>query len=285
MLATKLKYDWQICGHQDLLKRLEAELDQLPHAMLLAGTSEIGKMTIFKRLAQILQTDDLSSKIALEIEEETHLDTMIIHDDGAPIKIAEVRKIKDYMQLSRQGNFKITIVQNVERLTIPAANSLLKILEEPPANAKFFLTTSNLGLVLPTIVSRCRVYRTALGSDWGEFAPKESSRYAAGQLGRAIKLSADPEKLAQVEEWSKMIDVITGKADLVELMQVAETLNELERSEVLDFLKQLLWVAREQKRSAEVLEKIQETINLISQNVNTRLALEVLFLQCFTHLV
>lgn len=285
MLATKLKHDWQVCGHQTLLARLEAELNQLPHAMLLVGPSEIGKTTVLKRLAKILQTDDPNSKIALEVEDETHLDTMIVHDDGAPIKIAEIRKIKDYMQLSRQGNYKITILQNVERLTVPAANSLLKILEEPPAKAKFFLTSSNLGLVLPTIVSRCRVYRTSLGSDWGEFAPDINQSYSAGKIGRAIKLTEDPEKLAQVEQWSTMIDNILKKTDLVDLMQMAEQLNEMDRNEVIAFLKQLLWVAREKESPAEVMEKIQDTINLISQNVNTRLALEVLFLQCFTHLV
>lgn len=285
MLATELKRDWQICGHHCLLKRLEEEFDKLPHAMLITGPPEIGKMTVMKRLAQFLQTDDLADKTAAEIEEETHLDTMIIHDNGDPIKIADVRNIKNYMQLSRHGSYKITILQNIERLTIPAANSFLKILEEPPLNAKFFLTSSNLSSVLPTIISRCRVYRTSLGSEWGEFAPANSAKYAAGKLGRAIKLSSDPEKLALLQEWSKMIDDILKNSDLIHLMQIAEKLNEMERSEVLAFLKQLLWVAREQNKSPKILEKVQETINLVSQNVNTRLALEVLFLQCFTHLV
>ena len=44
----------------------------------------------------------------------------------------------------------------VEKMNSQAANSFLKILEEPPKNTYFFLIAENTELVLPTLLSRCQ---------------------------------------------------------------------------------------------------------------------------------
>lgn len=281
-MATGLKNDWRVIGHEQLLRQLEQELeaDNLSHAMLLTGPAEIGKMTILKRLAQLLQSGGSpDSKIYKEIENESHLDTMFIHDEGGKLKIAEIREIKKHMGLSRQGDYKVAIIQNVERLTVPAANSLLKVLEEPPERAIFMLTSSRPADVLPTILSRCRVYRASGKSDLSEFS-EELIKLSGGRIGRLMKLK-DDEGSEKLKDWLGMIENMDD--DNVSLLALAEQLNELDRSEVLDFLKLMLeWARREM--DLKKIEEIQKTINLVSQNVNTRLALEVLFLQCFSNL-
>jgi hypothetical protein len=51
--------------------------------------------------------------------------------------------------------FKVCVFEEVDRLSPRAANALLKTLEEPPAYARFVLTTYHVGKVLSTIRSRC----------------------------------------------------------------------------------------------------------------------------------
>ena len=52
------------------------------------------------------------------------------------------------------SKYHVTIIWLAEFLNINAANSLLKILEEPKLNSLFFLTTEDLNKILPTIQSR-----------------------------------------------------------------------------------------------------------------------------------
>jgi DNA polymerase-3 subunit delta' len=74
--------------------------------------------------------------------------------------------INDIRQLKREASFgssekgrRIFILLNIETMRTEAVNSLLKILEEPPENVLFIMTTGNLDLILPTIRSRCQLIR------------------------------------------------------------------------------------------------------------------------------
>ena len=54
-----------------------------------------------------------------------------------------------------QGRSKVVIIVDADRMNRPASNAVLKLLEEPPAYAKFILTTSAVRSLIPTILSRC----------------------------------------------------------------------------------------------------------------------------------
>ena len=60
---------------------------------------------------------------------------------------------------SYEGNIKIFIVTYVEEMNQESANALLKILEEPPPQTLYFLTTSQFQALLPTIISRCQLVK------------------------------------------------------------------------------------------------------------------------------
>lgn len=82
----------------------------------------------------------------------------IIYEEARVI----VRKLADdareqLMQGSLEGGRKVCIILMAEKMHSATANSLLKILEEPPSNVHFILTAERLSDVLPTIVSRCSV--------------------------------------------------------------------------------------------------------------------------------
>ena len=75
------------------------------------------------------------------------------------ILINSIREIKKNINLSiEKDKYKIYMIFEAEKLCFPnseSANSLLKVLEEPPENVLFILITSDLSLLLETIVSRC----------------------------------------------------------------------------------------------------------------------------------
>jgi DNA polymerase III delta prime subunit len=76
------------------------------------------------------------------------------------LKIESFRELKASMGFgAHEGSYRIFLIANAERLTPQAANSLLKLLEEPPSSWVLILTASDASLLLPTLVSRCQRVR------------------------------------------------------------------------------------------------------------------------------
>ena len=94
-----------------------------------------------------------------------------IHLNGAnSILINSIREIKHDISLSTINNdWKIILIFNAEKLCIPSpesANALLKILEEPPKNTFFILTSSYPKAIIETIKSRCqKIYFSPIPND------------------------------------------------------------------------------------------------------------------------
>jgi DNA polymerase-3 subunit delta' len=74
------------------------------------------------------------------------------------IKIDQIRELESFVFVGshREGN-RVVLITEADAMNQPAANSLLKILEEPPASVYFILVSSKSKSLLPTIRSRCRV--------------------------------------------------------------------------------------------------------------------------------
>jgi DNA polymerase III gamma/tau subunit len=90
-----------------------------------------------------------------------------IHPDVVTLPLADKHGIKQLRDLfdtiSRRPlhGRRVVILHNIEYLSVPAANALLKTLEEPSVTTRFILTTPFPRRVLPTILSRCE--RIAVG--------------------------------------------------------------------------------------------------------------------------
>lgn len=75
------------------------------------------------------------------------------------IPIAQIRKAAAWAHLTSADNGKkVLIIENADRMQENVRNALLKILEEPPQDVHFILTTAKRGAVMPTILSRVRTY-------------------------------------------------------------------------------------------------------------------------------
>jgi DNA polymerase-3 subunit delta' len=73
------------------------------------------------------------------------------------ITIDTIRELKNFVfEQPHQSDKKIILMFDTDLLRVEAANALLKILEEPPPYVYFFLITSHISKILPTILSRCQ---------------------------------------------------------------------------------------------------------------------------------
>lgn len=126
------------------------------------------------RLAQALNCEQPSQtavqdscglcRSCLQIVARTHPDYFLIEPDpkaATPqIKIEQVREIEQqFVYRPLVGERKICLIDDADRLTIGAANALLKTLEEPPGHSLFILVTSRLHALPITIRSRCQALR------------------------------------------------------------------------------------------------------------------------------
>ena len=245
-----------------------------------------------------------------------HPDLRIIEPDGMFIKIEQIRELQRELSLRPyEAPRKVCIIEATERLHPAAANALLKTLEEPPGNALIILLAENRDSVLPTILSRCQQLRFApLGEQlveqlltargMGSEAARVAASLAEGSMTKALAVG-ESETLA---ERSKSIESVLNLSlqDVSTLFRVSEVLakekeNALGLLEMLQsFFRDLLLMhngssqivnfdmetllQREAARlsTEAVLERlghIAQARHSILRNVNTRLALEVLFMR------
>ena len=155
-----------IYGHKNQLKKLLSALEnkRLPHALLFAGPSGIGRRKVAKALAQTLlctkshlACGECSSCLAVEQEKSLHI--LHIQPDGLYIKVNSIRKINQFLSLQSFAPARVIIIDSAHQMNLQAANSLLKILEEPPAHVYFILISSHLSALPTTIRSRLQILR------------------------------------------------------------------------------------------------------------------------------
>jgi len=87
-----------------------------------------------------------------------HPDVVCVGPDGASIRIEHIRAIQRQLSYKPyESQYTTIIIDGCESLTPPAANALLKTLEEPPASALLLLLTSKKDALPLTIISRCQL--------------------------------------------------------------------------------------------------------------------------------
>jgi DNA polymerase III subunit delta' len=141
---------------------------RLAHALLFTGPEGVGKRTAARALAQALNCPDVKEGEACgvclscrKIAAGAHPDVRLITAEEQHLKIEQIREQlqQDAVLLPLEGRSKVYILDPAEALTPGAANSLLKVLEEPPAAVTLVLITSQPFALLDTIRSRCQEVR------------------------------------------------------------------------------------------------------------------------------
>lgn len=105
---------------------------------------------------RVLPEDSELKKILDEIGDACKkLETSYLYD---AIPVSQIRRFSSWAHLSSSSGKKVLVIENADMMAESSRNALLKILEEPPVDVMFILTTSRRGAILPTILSRVRTY-------------------------------------------------------------------------------------------------------------------------------
>ncbi len=136
------------------------------------------------------------------------------------------------------GKKRVYIVDRAESLTEAAANSLLKVLEEPPSYALFILLSPGTSRVLPTIVSRSQVVRLTASprADLARYLNEELSiewarsellaAFSEGRTGQAVRMAMTPTVGQEIAAVMDFAVTIPG-APPVRALRLAEQLRKL----------------------------------------------------------
>ncbi|MCK5718659.1 MAG: DNA polymerase III subunit delta' [Thiomargarita sp.] len=159
--------------HDDLWQQMMLRLQQnrLPHALLFCGVPGLGKSLFAERLAKFLlcENSQINHKTMMQacghckacnlLQARTHPDLIEVKptEVGKQISIQQIRELIQLCILtSSYGGYQIIIVQPAEAMNRNAANSLLKLLEEPSKNTLIMLISHQPMVLLATIRSRCQ---------------------------------------------------------------------------------------------------------------------------------
>ena len=124
--------------------------DQIHHAFIISGSKGIGKSLLIETLAEKI----LNNKISLENNPDFH--NLRILDEKKLIGINQIHELRDILyESSFLGKNKVAVINEIEKISIDGLNAILKILEEPPKNTYFLLSTNFLNQIPLTIQSRC----------------------------------------------------------------------------------------------------------------------------------
>ena len=179
------KIQGQGLAKQRLLQAIQAK--RLPHALLFSGPSGVGKKEMAWAAAQALLCGEsfpcgkcFSCAAAAKKESQS---IMIITPETLQIRLSEVQAITPFLSLQTEAKAKVVIIDPADRLNIQAANSLLKIIEEPPPKSFFFLISSAPSKLPLTIRSRLQNIR------FQALSPEVLKSLAPGAEGWAIAAS------------------------------------------------------------------------------------------------
>ncbi len=244
----------------------------------------------------------------------------LIHEKPGTIGVEDVRNgiVSDVYVRPYSSKWKIYIINEAEKMSVQAQNALLKTLEEPPEYVVILLLTSNISMLLPTIISRSTVLNMRPVGDSivrrylmervhvPDYQADICVAFARGNIGRAKHL-ATSEDFDNIKNEAVRVLKYAHEMETDDFVETMNRISEYKMSvdEYLDIL--LIWYRdmlllkatndagslifkeeiialreRAKKCSYEGIEKIIEAIgktkSRLKANVNFELAMELLLL-------
>lgn len=150
-------FPWHEAAWQQIEQRLSG--GRFAHGLLLVGPAGSGADQFARQLAARLLLAGESERARQLLDAGSHPDLMAVEpeEEGKAIKVEAIRALIEFLNLTPQyGSRKIAVIQSAEAMNRNAANTLLKTLEEPPAQSQLILVSQQPGLLPVTIRSRCQ---------------------------------------------------------------------------------------------------------------------------------
>jgi len=289
-----------IIGHQKIQKILDKAIakNSVSHAYLFYGPESVGKFTLALELAKRLVNcqNEINPDLIIirpEIEEKKGI------TKKRDIKIEQIGDLRHQLSLSRnQGNYKVVIIDEAERMNKSAQNSLLKTLEEAGQGVVLILVAHDQRRLLPTILSRCQKMRFGTVPEnelrqelerRGILAEKELIFWSLGRPGLLVRLAENVEELDFRKDAEKELEKlfalnVVGRFALVEEM-AKDTQVLLKKIDLwlIIFREMILgrrtFAGADRRRALVLLDQAEKSKELIKgTNSNARLILENLVL-------
>lgn len=155
---------WQDAAWAEFLRAWQAE--RLGHALLIEGPEGLGKLQLaFRIAAQVLGAAWTPAEPPLPPRHADLLWLTLEEGEKGPKQQIGVQQVRDacatLAMTSYTGGWKAAVIAPAERLTLAAANALLKTLEEPAPRTLIVLVRSRLDTLPATVASRCQRLRLA----------------------------------------------------------------------------------------------------------------------------
>ena len=147
----------------DIMKK-EIFNNHLSHAYLIDENNYENSfdmiMAFVKEIVCSNLSDDVKKNICRRIDDGNYPEIMVISPDGMLIKKKQILDLQHEFAMSAfEGNRRIYIIRDADKMKTETANSMLKFLEEPENGIIAILMTNNFNSVLSTIISRCQIIR------------------------------------------------------------------------------------------------------------------------------
>lgn len=235
-----------IIGHKREIAHLTQAIQtgKVSHAYIFSGDKGTGKLTLADAFAMALQCTSETERpcgrchFCRQAISGNHPDIIHIrHEKPNSIGVEDVREqlVGDVQIRPYNGNYKIYIIPDAEKMTVQAQNAILKTIEEPPEYAVILLLATNEQVFLDTIRSRCVLLplKPVPDEQVKEYLMEQiqipdyeadiCAAFAQGNIGKAVRLAS-----------SEDFNAIKSSA-----MKLIRSAGQMEISEIIDYVKEV----------------------------------------------
>ena len=252
-------------------KALEYQIRQgQSHALILESRDREGLERELDTLTYRLLVHSEETRIQYEAG---HPVDLVLIEEEKQIPIESIRNlIREVARKPLKSDYKLVIIKDAHKMREEAQNALLKTLEEPPAYAVFVLTTDQKTKLLPTILSRCTVFRYEEETEHEEI-PEIYPLMEAAFAGRHFDSVSIPKPYEGQDE-EKWLDAMEQMVyDLILYAQTGQLYGSEVKQATIKRMGHLSF-----SRLERVLLAIEEVKGLLQVHINFQLALEHLLL-------
>ena len=220
-------------GFNDLENQFQKTvLSRKNQTWMLIGKRGVGKRTLSMRFAGYVindfdvnwQNSDLTNEVFRKKSDNLFYVTSLDEKSSGKISKEQIDSLSSKFKLfSYNSNNRVVIIDKFNWLTNSAMNSMLKILEEPPAGVYFFLIVDELKNVLPTIQSRSQklFFKNLSLSECKSILEKNNFLNNKNSIDETIKLSNYSPGLSYeissfqgVQLYQELLDTFTNKKSI-----------------------------------------------------------------------
>ncbi|NMD83975.1 DNA polymerase III subunit delta' [Streptococcus sp. WB01_FAA12] len=273
------------------------EQDQLNHAYLFSGF--FGSLEMVQFLAKSLFCTDKVGVLPCEkcrncklIEQEEFPDVTLIKPVNQVIKTERIRElVGQFSQAGIESQQQVFIIEQAEKMHPNAANSLLKVIEEPQSEVYIFFLTSDEEKILPTIRSRTQIFHFKKQEEKLIHQLEQAGlvKKKATLLAQFCQSRAEAEKLANQASFWTIVDeserlltwlVAKKKESYLQVAKLASLADDKEKQDqVLRILEVLCGQELLQARIRQILQDLLEARKMWQANVSFQNAMEYLVLK------